>query len=100
MAGRGRLILTLDAFGTLFKPKQPISRQYAELAWRHGLSDIAEEQIRQNFKRGITSTSTACQHVFDVWSLLIFVKRSTEHSMTIRTTAERWAWERPNGGLM
>lgn len=52
MAAAKRLILTLDAFGTLFRPREPVFKQYADLARRHGLSGFTDEQVGQSFKNG------------------------------------------------
>ncbi len=50
---RGRpLVLTFDAFGTLFHPRQPIAQQYAEAARMHGLSGFTDQDIEASFPKG------------------------------------------------
>ena len=54
------LLLCLDAFGTLFTPREPISVTYARVAHRHGLptatADAADEVMR-NFKHAFKGES-------------------------------------------
>ncbi|KAL8820481.1 MAG: hypothetical protein Q9223_001311 [Gallowayella weberi] len=51
--GRGRhLVLTFDAFGTLFYPRQPIGQQYAETARTYGLSGLTDQDVEENFRKG------------------------------------------------
>ena len=47
-------LLTLDAFGTIFHPKQPIAQQYLAEARRFGLHDngLSEEGIALGFREG------------------------------------------------
>ena len=51
------LVLTFDAFGTLFTPKSPISKQYIAAAREHGLNltDEDEWKVMINFKNGTKS---------------------------------------------
>ncbi|KAL7276626.1 hypothetical protein RUND412_000362 [Rhizina undulata] len=51
------LVLTFDAFGTLFKPKSPIATQYAEVARDLGLRDIKEEDVKISFKKAFLEAS-------------------------------------------
>ena len=53
MAAKRRLVLTFDAFGTLFRPKRPVHEQYADLARKHGLSGFTDEEVGHNFKLGM-----------------------------------------------
>ncbi|KAL9099163.1 MAG: hypothetical protein Q9163_005299 [Psora crenata] len=46
------IILTFDAFGTLFTPRKPIERLYSETARRHGLTGFTEEDIGRRFREG------------------------------------------------
>lgn len=49
---RGRvLLLTFDAFGTLFTPRMPIAKQYAMVAQRHGLF-VNEDDLHHSFRQG------------------------------------------------
>jgi len=45
-----RLLLTFDAFGTLFQPRETIGKSYADLARKHGLSGFSENQIDSSFR--------------------------------------------------
>ena len=45
-----RVVLTFDAFGTLFTPREPIGQSYAETARRHGLSGFTNDQIASTFR--------------------------------------------------
>ncbi|KAL9608207.1 MAG: hypothetical protein Q9167_006948 [Letrouitia subvulpina] len=45
-------VLTLDAFGTLFHPRQPIGQQYAETAKKHGLLGFTDEEVASSFRTG------------------------------------------------
>ncbi|KAL9128376.1 MAG: hypothetical protein Q9217_002930 [Psora testacea] len=47
------IVLTFDAFGTLFTPQKPIERLYAETAGKHGLSGFTEEEIGTRFREGL-----------------------------------------------
>lgn len=51
-ASQRTLLLTLDAFGTLFHPRQPVPEQYATVAHEYGLSRtaITPEKIHSAFK--------------------------------------------------
>lgn len=46
------LLLTFDAFGTLFSPKFPIAIQYALAAQEHGLVGVKVADIPAAFKKG------------------------------------------------
>ncbi len=45
-------LLTLDAFGTIFHPKQPIAQQYVAEAVAHGLQGLNESAIAATFRDG------------------------------------------------
>lgn len=62
MSVRKRLVLTFDAFGTLFRPKQAIGKAYVDVAAKHRLSGLIPLQINQNFKNG-----TTCQVQMSSW---------------------------------
>lgn len=50
---RGKpLILTFDAFGTLFRPREPIARLYAQAARRHGLTGFTDDEVGEGFRKG------------------------------------------------
>lgn len=46
------LLLCFDAFGTLFKPRQPIGQQYADVARSFGLGGFSNEDVAKSFKEG------------------------------------------------
>lgn len=45
-------MLTFDAFGTLFYPRQTIGRLYAESARTHGLSGFTDQDVDASFRKG------------------------------------------------
>lgn len=47
--GQRNLLLCFDAFGTLFRPKQPIPVQYAAVARQHGLDGFGLDQLAASF---------------------------------------------------
>ena len=50
------LLLTLDAFDTLYTPREPVPRQYADVASRFGY-DVGEEQVQTHFKKAFKAVS-------------------------------------------
>lgn len=44
------LLLCFDAFGTLFKPRQPVPQQYTEVAKALGLGGFSSEDVGRSFK--------------------------------------------------
>lgn len=46
------LILTFDAFGSLFYPRQSIGRQYADAARTYGLTDLTNQHVEASFRKG------------------------------------------------
>ena len=52
MKSKPSLLLTLDAFGTLFIPREPIAKQYGDVARRHGLTGFSNEEISSSFRKG------------------------------------------------
>ncbi|GAB7363641.1 hypothetical protein MBLNU230_g4211t1 [Neophaeotheca triangularis] len=59
MSKTRKLLITFDAFGTLFYPKRPIAAQYGEVARQCGLSNIKDEDVQQNFKKAFKQESKA-----------------------------------------
>ncbi|KAK4239511.1 hypothetical protein C8A03DRAFT_32367 [Achaetomium macrosporum] len=57
--GRRNLLLCFDAFGTLFKPRQPIAEQYAAVARECGLNGFTTEQLQAAFKTAFSGESKA-----------------------------------------
>ena len=49
---RKPILLTFDAFGTLYRPRDSIGRIYAEFARKHGLTGFTDAVIQDNFKKG------------------------------------------------
>lgn len=49
---RRSVLLTFDAFGTLFHPRKPIASQYAEVAKQLGLKHVNEEELQASFRKG------------------------------------------------
>ena len=62
MSARKRLVLTFDAFGTLFTPRAPIGKQYADIAKKHGLRGFTAQEIGENFGKG-KATQLLCSVV-------------------------------------
>lgn len=54
---RRSTLLTFDAFGTLITPREPIAKQYADAATRHGLSGFTEHDIDQRFRHAFKEES-------------------------------------------
>lgn len=52
------LLLTFDAFDTLFTPVEPIAKQYRDVALEFGL-DFAEDDIMKSFKKEFKAMNTA-----------------------------------------
>jgi hypothetical protein len=45
------LLLCVDAFGTLFRPRSPIAEQYGQVARGMGVK-VSDEEIAREFKSG------------------------------------------------
>ena len=52
MKSKPSLLLTLDAFGTLFVPREPIAKQYGDVARRYGLTGFINEDVSSSFRKG------------------------------------------------
>jgi len=52
MIHQARRLLTFDAFGTLFVPKEPIAKQYGDAARKCGITGIADEAVGASFRKG------------------------------------------------
>lgn len=46
------LLVTFDAFGTLFKPRLPVPLQYIAVAEEYGITGLTEKQVNSSFKEG------------------------------------------------
>ena len=57
MSVRERLIVTFDAFGTLFTPREPIAKSYATIARKYGLSGFSDDQIASRFRESFRNES-------------------------------------------
>ena len=57
--GRRNILLCFDAFGTLFKPKQPVAEQYASVARLCGLDGFSVDQVQASFKSAFSGESKA-----------------------------------------
>ncbi len=51
-AKKRAIVLTVDAFGTLFTPREPIAKQYGYVARKHGLSGFTDEEVGTTFRIG------------------------------------------------
>lgn len=57
MSVKKRLIITFDAFGTLFRPREPIAVSYARIARECGLSGFSDAQINKRFRSAFKQES-------------------------------------------
>ena len=46
------LLVTFDAFGTLFKPRLPVPLQYIAVAEEYGVTGLTEKQVDSSFREG------------------------------------------------
>ena len=53
-----RMLLTFDAFGTLFKPCEAIGKSYANVAREYGLSGFTEDEVESSFRNAFKNEST------------------------------------------
>lgn len=51
-SGRRSLLLTFDAFGTLFSPRGTVAQQYVNVAKQFGMKGLAVSEIDDRFKKG------------------------------------------------
>ncbi|PWW79707.1 hypothetical protein C7212DRAFT_273311 [Tuber magnatum] len=51
------LLITFDAFGTLFKPRLPIPLQYIAVAEEYGVTGLTEKQVSSSFKEAFAEGS-------------------------------------------
>ena len=58
-ANKRAVVLTLDAFGTLFTPREPVAKQYGHVARKHGLSGFTDEEVGLNFRAGDSDRSAS-----------------------------------------
>ncbi|TLD03699.1 uncharacterized protein PgNI_11553 [Pyricularia grisea] len=49
-SGPRNILLCLDAFDTLIRPRRPVAEQYAEVAEQCGLTDITPAQVQATFR--------------------------------------------------
>jgi hypothetical protein len=49
---KNSILLTLDAFGTLFTPREPVAKLYGDVARRLGLTGIKDEHLTSAFRAG------------------------------------------------
>lgn len=58
MSSTRRIILTFDAFGTLFTPRESIAKSYANAARDFGLSGFTDDQIASSFRNAFKEESS------------------------------------------
>ncbi|PNS20794.1 hypothetical protein CAC42_2725 [Sphaceloma murrayae] len=51
------LLLCFDAFGTLFRPRSPVHKQYAEVARKYGISGFTDDDLAQSFRTAFKEES-------------------------------------------
>ena len=49
---RKNVLLCFDVYGTLIKPRQPVFKQYAEVARKYGVNGFTDEQLATSFNEG------------------------------------------------
>ncbi|KAH0553038.1 hypothetical protein GP486_006766 [Trichoglossum hirsutum] len=54
---RSRLLLTLDAFGTIFTPREPVLRQYLDVARGLGFTPVDESLLQDSFRNSFKEQS-------------------------------------------
>jgi hypothetical protein len=60
LRAKDNLLLCFDAFGTLFKPSNPIAVTYAEVAARHGIATGGSQnakEVQERFKTAFKGES-------------------------------------------
>ena len=55
-------LLTFDAFGTLFTPREPVSKQYGNVARQYGLQGFTDDDINASFREGKHRVLRGRQH--------------------------------------
>ena len=60
------LLLTFDAFGTLYKPRAAIGTIYADCARKYGLTGFTDVEIGDRLKHGKSGSIDAVSDEFDV----------------------------------
>lgn len=60
LTGSRNLILTFDAFDTLFTPREPVARQYLEVARSLGFPRVPEVDLQRSFRNGEWSRFDPC----------------------------------------
>ncbi|GAM88043.1 hypothetical protein ANO11243_060720 [Dothideomycetidae sp. 11243] len=61
---RKHLLLCFDAFGTLFRPRTPIHKQYGDTARKYGINGFTDEQLAQSFKNVSLTASQIIEKTF------------------------------------
>ena len=51
MKSKTGILLTLDAFGTLYTPREPIAKQYGDAARRRGLRGFSDDDVGSSFRK-------------------------------------------------
>jgi hypothetical protein len=59
------LLLCVDAFGTLFRPRSPIAEQYGQVARGMGVK-VSDEEIAREFKAGESVVSCPWRRSIEV----------------------------------
>ncbi len=54
---RPNLLLCFDAFGTLFRPKRPVYKQYGEVARQCGITGFSDNELHASFLAAIKDES-------------------------------------------
>lgn len=57
LRSRSNILLCFDAFGTLFRPRQSIVKQYGDIARNYGITNFTDEDLASSFKNAFKKES-------------------------------------------
>lgn len=75
-------LITFDAFGTLFTPREPIAKQYSDVARQLGLSGFTESALQSSFHTGMQThhgMPAANRLIVDLATTAAFKNESRRH---------------------
>lgn len=92
------LLLCVDAFGTLFRPRSPIAEQYGSVARGMGV-EISDDEVAKSFKSGKLGLVAEGTLSVRGGRLIYAIQRLKKHQRHIRIMERRPTWGRGSGGL-
>lgn len=90
MSTKRNLLLCLDAFGTIFTPRESIAAQYGGVARSFGVK-ISDEQVGKSFKNGM-------YHVVDLGRLILHEFAIVMKHAELSTAFKEESKKHPNFG--